>query len=178
VTLALALQAAACGSSATISRRLGPPVDARVVGSDEDSIVVLHDDGRPERIPRLDIEDVDHPGNVLAVAGLCILLAGLQIVATEPMTGPELTTTGLIVGVPGLTMLAWGGTNYVRSKKTVARYVEASQPKPPPPLPPDRPYLPAPTWQPAPPPPAPPPAGPYFPAPPWPPPPPPPPPPP
>ena len=64
--------------------------------------------------------------------------------ATEPQDDQSLALTGAILGVPGLTMLAWGGVTHLQSKRAAASFEnEGARLRTPPP---DRPYLPAPTW--------------------------------
>lgn len=133
-----------CSTQAYVCRTQSDAVEGRITSSDVNSVGVQLGDGRITSVPRSHIQSIDHPGNVLAVAGLCVLLMGLEIIATEPQDNDSLAVTGAIVGRPGLTMLAWGGVNYMRSKQAAASFenegVRLRTPAP------NRPYLPAPTW--------------------------------
>jgi hypothetical protein len=141
--VALLLQLA-CATSATIQRRDAGTVDAWIVGSDENGLLVRDARGQPTRIPRDEIADVDHPGNVLVMAGLGLLAVGAQIVLSDQERGEELAMTSTAVGLPALAMIGWGGRAYLASKGAAARCERETRrltiPDP------NRPYLPAPIW--------------------------------
>lgn len=59
-----------CNPNALIVRRNGPPLEARVISSDPDTITVETPDGQTQQLRRSDIEDIDHPGNVAMALGL------------------------------------------------------------------------------------------------------------
>jgi hypothetical protein len=133
----------ACSTEAILHRRGDPPLQARILRSDSDLIAVRTETGATLAIRRDDVTDIDHPGNVLAIAGACVLAVAASI-AMESETRGELLTTGAIVGLPGAVMLTWGGVVYQRSRNAAARFtqetVRLQTPDP------GRPYLPAPTW--------------------------------
>jgi len=141
---AAALHLSACSSEATIRRRDGALVDARIVASDPDALFLAGPAG-PTRLPRADVDDIDHPGNVLVVAGLSVLLVGAQIIASEHQTGAGAASVAVTTGLPGLAMITWGATTYLRSNGAAARFqnetMRLTTPDP------NRPYLPAPTWR-------------------------------
>ena len=142
---AVALQVAACSTTATIHRPQGAPLDAHIVGSHENALAVRREDGRDHEVQRPAVAYIDHPGNVLALAGLGVLLVGASIIASEPQPSRgELFATAAIIGTPSLLMIGWGGTTYLRSKRAAARFedetLRARTPDP------NRPYLPAPSW--------------------------------
>lgn len=67
--LAALIACAGCSTTATIHRRSGPPVEAKILGGTPDAIVIRTWGNRGDTIPRSEILDIDHPGNVHAVAG-------------------------------------------------------------------------------------------------------------
>lgn len=71
----------ACSTTATITRLSGPPVEGDIVGGSRNSIVVTDDNGFRHAIPRSDIRDIDHPGNVHATVGGAVLAYGVLNIA-------------------------------------------------------------------------------------------------
>jgi hypothetical protein len=137
------LLAAACSTEATVTRLDGLSLEARMIASDANNIQTRSRDGRETRITRAQLADVDHPGNGMAVAGVCLLgMAGWLSAAGG--TAGEAIANGIILGLPGAVMLSWGGVVYRRSTQASRRFDEETTrlrtPDP------NRPYLPAPTW--------------------------------
>ncbi len=63
---------AGCGSSALLSMKRGVLVDGRITGGDSDSVFVesASQEGTSHlAVPRAEITDIDHPGNVAATLG-------------------------------------------------------------------------------------------------------------
>src|SRR5262245_38989812 len=77
VVAALSGSLSACSTTATIYREHGPPLEARIVGGSSDAVFVEGSDGRDFPVPRHDIHDIDHPGNVHELVGGLILAYGL-----------------------------------------------------------------------------------------------------
>jgi len=70
----------ACSTTATITRRSDPPLEAKIVRGTPVSVIVV--DGDSDRaIARDEIVDIDHPGNVSAVAGGLLSAYGLFNIA-------------------------------------------------------------------------------------------------
>ena len=104
--------AAADGCTASIERRRGPDVDARIVGSDRDGIVIETQAGRRARISGSEIKKIDHPGNVLMTVGAVV--AGLAILSAESQNPSDRAgADGL--GVIGLSLFLGGAILYFRS---------------------------------------------------------------
>jgi hypothetical protein len=64
---------AGCSTSASFSRQSGPAFDAEILGSDARSLHVRDEDGREFLVPREDVADIDHPGNVLGTIGAVLM---------------------------------------------------------------------------------------------------------
>lgn len=66
----MAFVLAGCSTDAYVYRpELDTAIEGRIVSSDLDSIRVQLADGAITSVPRSEIGSIDHPGNVLAVAG-------------------------------------------------------------------------------------------------------------
>ncbi|HVU01674.1 MAG TPA: hypothetical protein VHE30_07980 [Polyangiaceae bacterium] len=132
--LALACTLTACSTTATISRVSGPPVEADIVGGTPSRIIVEDESGTRVAIPRSDIRDIDHPGNVHAVVGSGILAYGLLNIAVGL---PECRSrdveqvpfcTGLFApAVVGAGMIVWGLLTHSAS---VDSTMDTSMPEP------------------------------------------------
>lgn len=110
LALILALTTTACSGSATITRRNGQSSSGRILTSDAKSLQVQDDrGGAVMNLPRADVEAIDHPGNVLLIAGLVVLGMVAQITFEGPQTPGELATDAVIGGLPALSMISWGG---------------------------------------------------------------------
>jgi hypothetical protein len=80
-SLALVLVASVgCGSSAIIERRDYSLVEGEIVGSSHYSVFVDTDHGEVA-VPRSQISDIDHPGNVAATIGLILTSYGVLNIA-------------------------------------------------------------------------------------------------
>lgn len=118
-----------CGTTATISRNSGRDIEGRVLGGDDDHVYVKGAGGKPLQVSRDDITEVNHPGNVLAAigginAGLGLLGAfvGGYCLPVRDSRGREEVRAGPCAVAAldillGITMVAVGATNYVRSEE-------------------------------------------------------------
>ena len=126
-----------------IHRRGDVPVSGRIVESEPDYVVVGNRGGAPRSVPRSEIAAIDHPGNVVAVTGLC-LLTMVAWVAGSSGSQEDVLWTFAIFGTPALAMTAWGTSVFLRSKHAAANVesetARSTRPDP------SRPYQPAPTW--------------------------------
>jgi hypothetical protein len=158
VALAVAVAGAGCSTTATIHRVHGPSYEAEIVGSTDRALEVRGHDGRTYLVPREEIADIDHPGNVTftvgaSLAAFAALLAG-SIAANRGSGEVDATTpaviVGVVYGVPGLLLALVGGLTWL-SSTGAARAMEsapaaaplpwrADQPYPPSPLPPPAPW--------------------------------------
>jgi hypothetical protein len=82
--VALLLVALGCAPPATIRLRNGANVESPIIGSDRDSVYVRGMYGEPHPIPRQEIVDIDHPGNVGTVAGLLLMAWGMAVLTSDP----------------------------------------------------------------------------------------------
>ncbi len=118
VTLAASLAAASvgCGTTATIKKTNGAEYELEIVRSTPSELIVATRTGnRP--IPREEIRDIDHPGNVALIAGVALLAAGavnrlgaFSCEGYDPST-QHFCVGGLFAGgmaVTGLGMVIWG----------------------------------------------------------------------
>jgi hypothetical protein len=156
--LSVAISLAGCSTTATIHRVSGPAYEAKILQSDATSLDVQGDDGRPYRVPREQVSDIDHPGNVLATVGAALLgFAGLisYVAATENGGGPSsrdtAITVGVVYGLPGLLMAVAGGSIWLSSKDKARACEESPLPvgRPPADLPAYPPAWARPPWPPA-----------------------------
>jgi hypothetical protein len=166
-----------CSTTATITHDRGPPMETRIAGGTPASILV-YSEGRTYSLPRHEVRDIDHPGNVhvlvggmLAAYGIFNVAIGFEDCERGTGFGSDAEHGGYCVGlfsplVVGAGMVLWGLVTYVSSTAAVGDTSHAegpllpvdprrSSPHPPPPAmplpPPSRPPPPSPA---APPPPA------------------------
>jgi hypothetical protein len=106
-----------CGTTATITRRDGGSIDAKIIGGDRDNIYV---DGQGYSvIPRSEVEDIDHPGNVAATIGGVVTGYGIANIAIgvpncEKM-GPAYCVGVFTPAAVGLPIMLWGIGTYAGS---------------------------------------------------------------
>jgi hypothetical protein len=110
----------ACGT-ATISYRGGSKVEGTIVGSSRNFIEVKQESGgRVKSIARDDIADIDHPGNVLALAGSLLLAFGVVTLAAWGLGDCENRALGGCAGLytppaVGAGLVIWGTVVWMRS---------------------------------------------------------------
>src|SRR4051794_30682642 len=128
----LLLALAGCGTTATI-REGGVEHHVRIDRSTPSALIVQTNEGE-RTIPRAGISEIDHPGNVLAVAGLPFVALGVANLLGAWNCGDGershafcmgSSVGGLTVSV-GLLMTIWGATTWDRSR--VAAGAGAGQP--------------------------------------------------
>jgi hypothetical protein len=111
---------AGCDSFAEIRRprSLGGPVKGKILSGDRRNVYVQSDPGRI-LVRRTDIQDIDHPGNGMAVFGGILSAYGVFNIA---VSAPQCQDHGeaFCVGVftplaVGLPVLIWGIATYARS---------------------------------------------------------------
>ncbi len=110
-----------CGTTATITS-YHRSVEARIEKGDAENLVAVTDWGHREIIPRREIYDIDHPGNVLAVVGgvfagtglLELAVAGSQCFSRRGAGICAAPATLFVIGAP---MLVWGLWSWLRSRE-------------------------------------------------------------
>ena len=125
--LLLAGSSAGCSTAATISRYSGPDIDGRITGGGPDAIVVEDDSGISYAIPRRDVREIDHPGNVVAILGgvqaaygVLNIAVGLSRCRDDANFASEAEQSGFCTGiflpvVVGASMMVWGLIVHQRS---------------------------------------------------------------
>ncbi|MFP2905780.1 hypothetical protein ACLESD_12130 [Pyxidicoccus sp. 3LFB2] len=117
-----------CSTTATISLINGGQVEAEIQHGTEDELVIKTVAGVEVPVPRLEISDIDHPGNGNAVLGWLLSAYGTLNIAAGFETCRELrgavrasycigTFLPAAVGVP---MLIWGWTTWASSRSSAA----------------------------------------------------------
>lgn len=137
--------------TATISCNDGSALEARITGSDDSSLRVRDRDGADLVIPGNDVQEIDHPGNVLLAVGAIVLLSSLPMtIDGDRETSDGWRTSGNraagITGLAtGLALATAGLIPHVRSTRASAAFEESN-----PVLPVPRPVLPfrpSPPWR-------------------------------
>lgn len=142
-TLLLLTWLSGCTTTATITLVNGDRVDAKILGGDQDDVIVQTAAGTEVPLDRSEISDIDHPGNVAAVVGAIMTVNGaVNIVLLAPTCGdgkptPDVSCVGAILHTTiGVSVLAWGLTAWWRSTHAAAPGSKASSadavPEPPP----------------------------------------------
>jgi hypothetical protein len=122
--LALALLTG-CGTTATITRANAPAIDAKIVRSDKDEVYVETTSGEAMTVPRGEIKDVDHPGNVAATIGALVTAYGVANVAvglSECDHQGAAYCAGVFTPVSiGLPVMLWGLVTYGSSVSALGK---------------------------------------------------------
>ncbi len=136
IALVVALSVGACSTTATIHRAHGPAYEAEIADSDASRLRVLGDDGRLHEVPRAEVTDVDHPGNVVLTVGAVLAgigaLVALSILSDSNSTQQQrndATAIALVYGLPGLAMLIAGGVTYIGSISRASAFENAIVPR-------------------------------------------------
>jgi hypothetical protein len=124
IALGLALGATTgCSTTATVTRNDGTSIDGWIAGGTQDSVVVDSRVGRRSEVPRNQIRDIDHPGNVHAIVGGSVLAYGGFVIASSfpdcrasSDANLECTAT-LVPAVIGAGILTWGLVTWLGSKE-------------------------------------------------------------
>jgi hypothetical protein len=101
-----------CGNSATITRRMASPVDARIIGGDTENLYVELPGGRTETIPKREVVDIDHPGNVAATIGGVVGVYGIANIAVGlpdcDKGGPAFCMGVFLPATIGVSLIVYG----------------------------------------------------------------------
>jgi hypothetical protein len=146
-----------CSTTATIRHDRGPPLETRIVGGTPGAILV-YAQGRTYALPRHEVRDIDHPGNVHVLVGGMLAAYGIVNIAVgfercEKAQGFENDAEygGYCAGVftpfiLGTGMVLWGLVTYVSSTSRAndtSRAEEPVLPQDPRRLPPTQPSVPS-----------------------------------
>jgi hypothetical protein len=146
-----------CSTTATVSRRSGPPIEGQIKGGSPNTIAV--DTGGGEVVvPRSDITEVDHPGNVHTLIGGLLLGYGvlnIAVGAPECENRPKDERTAYCIGVftpavLGASIMIWGLVTNGGSKSGANDISRHDPPFPPPNTSPYVPGYAIPSWHPQP----------------------------
>ncbi len=93
---------AGCSTTATISRVNGPAYEAHILASDTNFLRVRDNYGREFLVPREDVADIDHPGNVLYTIGLVLVAMSTAMIIGDLSHGDQSRQTEWSgMGLPG-----------------------------------------------------------------------------
>jgi hypothetical protein len=139
-TLALLTVLCGCSTTARVSLFDGRRFEARIQESDKENVVVETKAGWVVPIPRSEIADIDHPGNVTALVGLLLGAYGAVNVATVVGTCdknplPEVACASAFLPITvGVSMALWGTSIWSASTKAAGSPEPSGVvPSPPPP---------------------------------------------
>jgi hypothetical protein len=111
-SLAMAVFALGCGTTATISRADGSQVTGDIVRGDRQNIYLSTVAGGTTKVRKKEVTDVDHPGDAATIVGLALTAVGLiSLVASECQYAENkgqcqaLSVSPAMVGIP---MVLWG----------------------------------------------------------------------
>lgn len=123
--LSFAPLAIGCGSMATITKRNGIRVDAKIIDSDMRAVHIKTPKGYDQvGISREDIADIDHPGNVAATIGGLLTAYGIYNVKVGlPECNGSAECTGVLLPVAiGAPLLIYGVTTWAISVAAANHY--------------------------------------------------------
>jgi hypothetical protein len=113
------LLSSACSTTATIKRVGGPNLEATIVGSDSESVHVRTELGRVYAVPRRQVRHIEHPGSVMLVTGLGLLVPPAAFLLDEsPHSREEWTAMGALMALPGVLLAAGGLYQWMTSRFT------------------------------------------------------------
>jgi hypothetical protein len=154
--LAAALGLGCASRAATIRLSNGRAVHAVIEHSDASALHLRGPNGNSIPLGQLQVAEIDHPGNRLAIVGMCLIGGGLLFLVPAILHGgaensadASLALVGLASLGVGVPMLVHNGLRWHWSKAGAAEF-EAARTRPLPPAPPAAPaVLPPPPEQPA-----------------------------
>jgi len=135
----LILTACGCGTTATICKKNGSVVEATIVRSDQSNIYLAN--GRT--VARAEISEIDHPGDVLAVAGVIMSAVGLgvgmvgviilngpceELCGLRDLVGGSMSGSGALLLAAGVYSAIWGWITFRDSSSAAEAPEEISGP--------------------------------------------------
>jgi hypothetical protein len=127
LTLALLAWLCGCSTVAKISLIEGGYVEAKIQRSDQDNLFFETETGAEVPIPRSEVTEIDHPGNVVAVVGGLLSAYGATVIVEKLSTCsdqelPGAACTGALwPATVGASMLVWGLVTWVSSTRAADR---------------------------------------------------------
>jgi hypothetical protein len=126
-----------CASTATLTTTRGT-VEATILGGDDESLLVINEAGAKKRVPRDQVQDIDHPGNVVAtIFGPAGALFGIETIAFAigPCrtdlpgggTGPSFCVIAGGIAAVSLGLAAWGLYTWITSRNAVTHGLPADE---------------------------------------------------
>ncbi|MCA2977573.1 MAG: hypothetical protein INH41_20685 [Myxococcaceae bacterium] len=124
-----------CATTATVTVQNGIVYEARISGGDAQHLLLTSEYGVNRVVRRAEVRDIDHPGNVVAVAGGILAgIAALNMVTVATSCGSSqqgapcipLLSIGGIMLAGGGTMLTWGLWTWTGSRGMVADTITAA----------------------------------------------------
>jgi len=116
-----------CGNTASIQAKFGS-TDGKIVGGDAQNIYVETAGGFTKSIPKSDIVDIDHPGNVAATIGGVVTAYGIANIAVGAPEcdkgGPAYCVGVFLPATIGVSLVTYGLSTYVGSTSAMDRAPE------------------------------------------------------
>jgi hypothetical protein len=119
-----------CAATATLTTTRGT-AEATILGGDEDALLVMNEAGAKRRVPREEVVEIDHPGNVLAIifgiAGGLFAAEEISFAASGFCgTGPSGSGTGILpcalvssLAIVSLGLFGYGLYAWISSRNAV-----------------------------------------------------------
>jgi hypothetical protein len=118
-----------CGNSATITRA-NNSFDAKIIGGDAEKLYVEYAGGDTAAIPKSEIRDIDHPGNVAATIGVVVGAYGVANIAIGmpqcDKEGAAYCTGVFLPAAIGASLITYGLGTYIGSSSAVNEKPERS----------------------------------------------------
>jgi hypothetical protein len=123
-----------CATTATISRTDGWTYEADILDSDASSLHVRDVYGREVRVPREEVADIDHPGNLLLTFGLIAVAMSIPLIvgdlAQDKSQRTEWSGLGVVIGageaIAGLSLAIPGWVRYRHSTRAAKAFEDAN----------------------------------------------------
>lgn len=115
---AVVLAIASCTTSATITRHDGTALEARIEHSTSRALDLSYHGGRPFRVNRSQVEQIDHPGTAYMMVGGLLSLFFVSALMSKQVHGGEFEAPerSYAIGTASLGLFSWGAYAYLRSK--------------------------------------------------------------
>ena len=119
--LSIAALATGCGSSATLTLRDGQTIEGIIRASSSENVYVTKF-GDVKRVPRSEIADIDHPGNVAATIGGVVTAYGIANIiigmpTCERTENPAYCAGVVLPAVLGLGLVTYGVSVWAESTR-------------------------------------------------------------
>lgn len=137
----ISLLLTSCTTSATFTFRTERPLEATIVGGDNNLLLVRTESGYEQTVERGEVVDIDHPGNVVALVGAILTGSGVAgMVVTISTCANSFASSSCAVNAvtqggtlgAGAAMLTWGLWAWLSSRNLVTSTLSPGAPPPPP----------------------------------------------